>query len=194
MIKIGITGGIGSGKSTVCKIFEVLGIPVYYADFEAKKLIVENLEVKQALIKLLGKEAYIDNVYNIPYVKKRVLNDADLLKKLNQIVHPAVALHYIEWLKKHNDSSYIIKEAAIMNKGAGQDKIVYMSTSLATRLQRTLDRDLERNRTEVELIMATQKTEMEFLEIADFVIHNNEELLIPQVLKIHQEILEDAIS
>jgi dephospho-CoA kinase len=125
----------------------------------------------------------------VPYVKKQVLNDVDLLLKLNQIVHPAVAFHYLDWLKKHEGSQYILKEAAIMNKGADQDKIIYVSASEALRRERTLERDLERNQAEVELIMDKQKTNQEFIEIADFVIYNNDELLIPQVLKIHQEIL-----
>jgi len=184
MLKIGITGGIGSGKSTVCKVFEVLGVPVYYADYEAKQLIVKNERVKTAIINLLGPESYVRKIYNVEYVKKKVLANKQLITSLNNIVHPAVAKHFENWLKKHKDVPYILKEAAIMNKGIGQDRIIYVSAYASIRLQRILKRDPERSSEEIELIMSNQKTEKEFLAISDFVIYNNEEGLIPQVLEV----------
>jgi dephospho-CoA kinase len=194
MFKAGITGGIGSGKSTVCKVFEVLGIPVYYADYEAKKLIVNNLQIKDSIKNLLGVESYLGDIYNIAYVKEKVLTDNNLLSGLNEIVHPAVTRHFENWLLNYKEVPYIIKEAAIMNKGRGQEKIIYVTAKEQVRLERILARDTERSPEEIKLIMAKQKTEEEFLAIADFVIYNNDEGLIPQVLKIHQEILSQLIS
>jgi dephospho-CoA kinase len=194
MLKIGITGGIGTGKSTVAKMFEVLGVPVYYADFEAKQLILKDEQVKSAIIHLLGDEAYLGKTYNVPYVKKMVLSDDTLLSSLNRIVHPAVAKHFDDWLKKYKNVPYIIKEAAIMNKSTNAGKIIFVSASESIRTKRILSRDPERSSKEIEQIMANQKSKKEFLEISDFVIYNNDEGLIPQVLEVHEAIIKEITS
>ncbi len=194
MLKVGITGGIGSGKSTVCKMFEVLGVPVYYADYEAKKLIVKDIKVKAAIVQLLGEEAYLGEIYNVAFVKKKVLSDSTLLSRLNGIVHPAVAKHFESWLKKFRNVPYIIKEAALMNKSADEGKIIFVSASESIKLQRILRRDPERSSKEIEQIMTNQKSEKEFLSISDFVIYNNNEGIILQVLEVHRAIINGITS
>ena len=112
MIKVGITGGIGSGKTTVCKLFEKMDIPVYYADIEAKRLMNTDKELKQQIRELLGKEAYYRNGrLNRKYVASIVFNDKAKLEKLNGIVHPAVALDGKRWFAQQR-TAYAIKEAA----------------------------------------------------------------------------------
>lgn len=194
MLKVGITGGIGSGKSTVCKMFEVLGVPVYYADYEAKKLIVKDIKVKAAIVQLLGEEAYLGETYNVAFVKKKVLSDSTLLSRLNGIVHPAVAKHFESWLKKFRNVPYIIKEAALMNKSADEGKIIFVSASESIKLQRILRRDPERSSKEIEQIMTNQKSEKEFLSISDFVIYNNNEGITLQVLEVHRAIINGITS
>lgn len=189
MLRVGITGGIGSGKSTVCRIFETLGVPVYYADEEAKKLIVDNTEVKSQIIDLLGSNAYHDGQYNVPFVKKAVFRDASLLTALNGIVHPAVRKHAVAWMESHSGKPYVLKEAAIMKKGTDLDKIIYVSTSEEIRLARILDRDSERTKEEVRAIMKNQYSHEYFKGISDYIIENEGKLLIPQVLAIHKELI-----
>ena len=188
MLKVGITGGIGSGKSTVCKIFEILGVPVYYADYEAKKLINADPSIKVAITKLLGVEAYLNGFYNVPFVKKQVLCDKTILGLLNKIVHPAVAKHSLKWLEEHVSCPYILKEAAIMERGRGLDKIIYVRASEEVRIHRILERDPERSKEEIKGIMANQKSEIGFSEISDYSIRNDEELLIAQVLALHNKL------
>ena len=189
MLKIGITGGIGSGKSTVCKAFELLHVPVYYADSEAKKIIIEDLGVKGEIINLFGNEAYgLDGSYNTSYIRTKVFQDQQLLNKLNQIVHPAVRAHWDEWSaqKAEEGHAYILKEAAIMDKNQGLDHIIYVHASEETRIARTLKRDPEKSRETVLSIIAKQKSDTEFNSISDYIIENEHSLVFPQVLKLHQ--------
>ncbi|WP_341228377.1 dephospho-CoA kinase [uncultured Arcticibacterium sp.] len=189
MLRVGITGGIGSGKSTVCLIFETLGVPVYYADEEAKKLISRDEVVKSKIIDLLGEDSYLDGQYNVPFVKKAVFKNSSLLTALNEIVHPAVKKHARLWMEGHSDKPYVLKEAAIMKKGADLDKIIYVSASEEIRLARILERDTERSKEEIKAIMKNQFSPEYFKEISDFIIENENNLLIPQVLAVHQKLL-----
>ncbi|WP_304232262.1 dephospho-CoA kinase [Jiulongibacter sediminis] len=188
MIKVGITGGIGSGKSTVARIFEVLDIPVYHADDEAKWLIANDKSLKIEIIKLLGEEAYINGEYNRSYVSLKVFNDSDLLQRLNSLVHPAVAMHFENWVKSKT-TPYIIKEAAIVKSKSGIDHLIYVHASSEKRVERTLKRDNFRTREAVLKIIESQQTEDDFRALADFVIDNESDLLIPQVLEIHKKFI-----
>ncbi|MCP9770895.1 dephospho-CoA kinase [Lacihabitans sp. LS3-19] len=183
MLKIGLTGGIGSGKSVVAKLFGLLGVPVYESDQRAKWLIENNLKVKNKIIDLLGKESYFENgKYNKVYVAQQVFGNQEKLNLLNAIVHPSVSEDFKEWCEQKT-SPYIIKEAAIMNKNSGLDKIIYVESPTELRIQRILERDKNRTFEQVQNIIKNQKSETEFKEIADFIISNNEEaMLIPQVL------------
>lgn len=193
MLKVGITGGIGSGKSIACKIFSSLGVPVYDADSRAKFLIENDPEIVRQITGIFGPESYIEGKYNRKFISSKVFNDKLLLHQLNLIVHPAVGKDFDNWVEKNRNSAYILKEAALMNAAGNQndlDKVIVVSSPDALRIQRIKQRDSQRSTTEIEAIIKNQKSAEEFNAIADFVVYNNEEqLMIPQVLEIHQQIL-----
>ncbi|CAG5003955.1 Dephospho-CoA kinase [Dyadobacter sp. CECT 9275] len=189
-VRVGITGGIGSGKSLVCRIFSCLGIPVYEADTRAKWLTNHDPGIRNKVIALLGEKAYdARGQYDRAYVSSKVFNDQELLTKLNGIIHPAVMQDTLLWMENHSDSLYLIKEAAIM-KAASEDNaldfVVVVEAPADIRIQRILKRD---NRTEQDIlaIMERQVSDEERGRIADFKINNDGRVpLIPQVLKLHE--------
>lgn len=187
MLKVGITGGIGSGKSLVAKLFSMLGIPVYESDQRAKWLIEHNKTIISEIKELLGGESYNEEgKCNKNFVSKAVFQNEELLKKLNQIVHPRVRQDFEDWVILQN-GPFVIKEAAIMSRNAGLDKIIFVDSPKDLRVKRLLKRDIHRDKSEIEKVISNQKTEKEFLEMADFVINNEENsLLIPQVLGIYK--------
>jgi len=191
IIKVGITGGIGSGKSTVAKVFEVLGIPVYYADDAAKRLMNEDELLKTELQHLFGKETYIDGRLNRKYLADLVFNDEEKLSLLNSIVHPATLRDSDEWMMQQY-TPYAIKEAALIFESGAQEHLDYVigvSAPLPVRLQRVMKRD-HVTREEVKARMEKQMDESIKMRLCDYVITNDEqELVIPQVIKIHQELL-----
>ncbi|MFT7000003.1 MAG: dephospho-CoA kinase [Spirosomataceae bacterium] len=194
MIKVGITGGIGSGKSIVSKAFSMLGVPTYNADNRAKSIIHENTQVKAAIIDLLGEEAYTEDVtYNRTFVAELVFSDAGLLKKLNNIVHPAVRNDVIKWFYENVDRQCVVYEAAIMNaakSGNDLDYVVVVYADIETRVSRILKRDAYRTTDQVKGIIKNQKSDEEFIELADFVVHNNEgDLVLEQVLKLYSQFI-----
>ena len=143
MMIVGLTGGIGSGKSTVAKMFMELGVPVYDSDAEAKKLMATSPGVKSKIIELLGNEAYKDDVLNRPYIANKVFKDPNLLERLNGIVHPAVREHFIEWAKR-KETPYVIQETALIFENDAQDKYDYtilVTAPVETRIQRVVERD-----------------------------------------------------
>lgn len=190
MLKVGLTGGIGSGKSTVAKIFETLGIPIYYSDEAAKELMNTNSEVKEAIIKNFGDEAYKNNQLDRKYLASIVFNDKNKLAILNSITHPATIQDANNWIAKQK-SPYIIKEAALIFE-SGSDKhldfVIGVYSPLPLRLKRVMQRD---NSTEEEVMkrINRQMNEEEKMSLCRFVIKNDEEeLLIPQVLEIDKKI------
>ena len=189
MLKVGITGGIGSGKSLVAKLFSMLGIPVYESDQRAKWLIEHHKTIISEIKELLGEESYNEEgKYNKVFVSKAVFQNEELLKKLNQIVHPRVRQDFEDWVILQN-APFVIKEAAIMSRNVGLDKIIVVDSPKDLRIKRLLNRDAHRDKTEIEKVISNQKTEKEFLEMADFVINNDENsLLIPQVLKVYKKL------
>jgi dephospho-CoA kinase len=190
-LQIGITGGIGSGKSLVCRIFSALGVPVYSADDRAKWLLNHDEKLKKTVEALLGSEAYLpDGSYNRPWVASKVFNNSTLLRELNAIVHPRVGEDTQAWLKHHKKARYVVKEAAIMAK-AGQnnslDKVIVVHSPVEVRVERVLQRDLQRTESEIRDIIARQMSDEERLKIADYVVYNDDsQLLIPQVWHLHQ--------
>jgi dephospho-CoA kinase len=188
MLKIGITGGIGSGKSTVCKIFELLGVPVYYADEESKKLL-DTYKVQEQIIEVFKNSIVsVDKTIDRKKLADLVFSDKQALEKLNKIVHPAVGNHFEEWLKKQK-ANYIIKEAAILfESGAYKqvDEVITIVSPPELKIKRTIDRN-KITKEEVLLRMNNQMTDEEKVERSKYVIVNDEEqLLIPQVMKIHE--------
>jgi dephospho-CoA kinase len=194
MIKVGLTGGIGSGKTTVAKIFETLGIPVFYADTEAKVLLDESEEIKSGLINLFGAALYADGKLNRKELASHIFNDKEAIQKVNSIVHPAVTKRFEEWRAKQK-ATYVLQEAAILFETGGYkrfDKNILVSAPKEIRIKRIMQRD---GLTEDEILarMQNQWDENHKIALADFVILNDEsEMLLPQILRVHEDILRFA--
>jgi dephospho-CoA kinase len=190
MLKVGLTGGIGSGKSTVAKIFEILGIPVYYADNAAKRLMNEDEDLKASIIKHFGTESYINNQLNRSWIASIVFNNEEKLALLNSLTHPATILDANEWMRKQT-SPYIIKEAALLfesRSDAYLDYVIGVSAPAPLRIRRTMQRD---HVTEEEVLkrMARQMDEETKMQRCDFIIVNDEQqMVMPQVLALHEKL------
>jgi dephospho-CoA kinase len=191
MLKIGITGGIGSGKSTVAKVFEVLGIPVYYADAAAKRLMNENEEMKQKIKLQFGDEVYKNGKLDKKYLANIVFASPEKLALLNAFVHPATLKDAEKWMQNQT-TAYTLKEAAlIFESGAQQnlDYVIGVTAPAPLRILRTMQRD-GITREEVIARMDKQMDETIKMKLCDFIIKNDEqELLIPQVLALHEKLL-----
>ena len=192
MLKIGITGGIGSGKTTVCQIFATLGIPIYYADVRAKEIMVTDADVIHQIKKLFGSDAYDENgQLNRKQIADKAFHDKNLLQQLNAIVHPAVFKDTLEWYQTHNNKAYTLYEAAILFESGSYkllDKIITVFAPIEDRIARTIKRD-KISRNEVLERIDKQLSEDEKMKRADFVIYNDHsQPLIEQVLTIHQQL------
>jgi dephospho-CoA kinase len=191
MLRIGITGGIGSGKSTVSKIFEVLGIPVYYADDASKRLMNEDEELKEKLRSTFGDKTYVDGQLDRAYVAAVVFNDPGKMVLLNSIMHPATIKDAEKWML-HQTTPYAIKEAALIFESGSQeylDKVIGVYTPVTVRIHRVMQRD-NVTREEVLSRMNKQIDEDMKMRLCDYIITNNEqELLIPQVIALHRKFL-----
>ncbi len=189
---VGLTGGIGSGKTTVANMFHKLGVPIYIADLEAKKLMTSSKIIKRKLIQLFGEEAYTDGKLNKPFLSGKIYNDKKLLLKMNAIVHPKVRSHFNRWLKKQN-TLYVIKEAAILFENGGYHECDYVITVTASeedKIQRVILRDNSSVK-KVKAIMNTQWSDAEKVKLSHFVINNdNLSETENQVKIIHQKILK----
>ncbi|WP_242093278.1 dephospho-CoA kinase [Aestuariivivens sediminicola] len=192
MIIVGLTGGIGSGKSTVANAFNALGIPVYIADEEAKRLMNKSQVIKRQLIGLFGEEVYTKEGLNRSFIANIIFKNKSLLNKINDIVHPEVAKHFKKWVKAQN-GPYVVKEAAILFENNGYKACDYVITVTApkdVKMQRLLSRDktsIER----IEAIMQNQWHDEDRIPLSDFVIENTDlENTKKQVLNIHHKILE----
>ena len=172
---VGVTGGIGSGKTYVCSLFAEKGIPVYNTDIEAKKLMNTNASVKKAIGELLGSKSYTNGVLNRPYIAEKIFNNAALLKKMNAIVHPAVALDFEKWYEKQN-ADFVIKESAILFETGGYKKCdasILVTAPVSVRNNRVMERD---NVTEEEVLMRikNQWDDEEKIKLASYIIENIE--------------------
>ena len=193
MFNIGITGGIGTGKTTVCKIFEILGIPVFYADQAAKQVMHEDELLVEEIKSAFGASAYSRaGELDRKYLAGIVFNDEFQLERLNSLVHPAVFRAYDKW-KGVQKASYVIKEAALLFESGSykeSDYNVVVTSPLELRIKRIMKRDgisVE----QVKARMSKQMSEEEKVKLADFIVKNDEsELLIPQVLDLHQTFLQ----
>lgn len=189
---VGLTGGIGSGKTTVANMFHALGVPVYIADEEAKKLMTSSKVIKRKLITLFGDDAYINGTLNKPFIAKTIFNDKAVLEKMNHIIHPRVGSHFKKWMLKQN-APYVIKEAAILFENGSYmqyDFIITVTASKELKIKRLLKRD-NTTKQNIETIMKNQWSDEEKIKRSNFVIINSElENTSQQVAKIHQQILE----
>ncbi|MFM2392802.1 MAG: hypothetical protein RLZZ546_784 [Bacteroidota bacterium] len=193
MIKVGITGGIGSGKTFVCKIFESIGIPIFDADSRAKKIMSSDREVKQAVKQLLGADAYYRNGrLNRKYISAKVFGNKKLLGKLNGIIHPAVAKEGEMWFDSQK-TKYAIKEAALLVESGSYKTLDYLIVVTAPkdiRVQRVMARDgIEK--AQVLARIKNQMQDEEKIKFGNFIIVNDgKKSLIKQVLKIHQKLMK----
>lgn len=196
MINVGLTGGIGSGKTTVAKYFKKLGVPVYVADIEAKKLMATSKVIKKELIEAFGNSAYINGELNRPFLAQMVFNDKNKLALINSIIHPKVGKHYANWLQQQK-APYCIQENAIIfenNKADQYDYIITVTAPKKLRIKRVIDRDTS-SKEEVLARINNQWNEAEKNKLADFVIENiNLNDTKKQVRKVHQKLLEIALK
>lgn len=192
-LKVGITGGIGSGKTTVAKIFSILGIPIYYADERAKWLMAHHEPLKAEISNAFGKDSYTENGdLNRSYLAAEVFGNPEKTKLINKLVHPAVKEDFENWMKQQN-APYVLKEAALLfETGSAKelDYIVTVSSPLKIRFNRILQRDPHRSEAQINAIIDQQLPDEEKIKQSDFVIKNiDNKLLIPQVLSIHNKLI-----
>ena len=197
MLNVGITGNIGSGKTTVCRLFEILGSPVYYADDRGKSISNENEQVVKQVKELFGEEIYDSNgALRRSDVAAIVFNDKDKLAALSAIIHPAVAEDAKMWFDEQAKSGkpYGLKEAALIVENESYkklDKLIVVSAPLELRLGRVIKRD-NSNKEQVEARMANQLSDAEKEKVADFIVINDgKQALIPQVIEIHKKLLSE---
>ena len=197
-LQIGVTGGIGSGKSLVCKIFSFLKVPVYDADSHAKSLMTTDGILVAQIKKEFGDLAYHpDGKLNRAWLASHVFSDEEKLERLNSLVHPRVAADYQQWVSRHNAEPYVIKEAALLYESGSfriLDKVVVVSAPEKVRQERVLKRDAHRSVEQFREIVEKQLPEEEKLRRADYLIVNDDRtMVIPQVLKLH-ELIKERIS
>lgn len=191
MFQVGLTGGIGSGKTLVCSILEKLGVPVYYADVEARKLMNSNPGLMKQIEGLFGPEAYRDGILDRDLVAGRVFGDQEQLNILNALVHPAVRVDYTSWLGKQLHAPYVVEEAAILFE-SGLDRLMDLTVLIYAdeeeRIRRVIKRD-GTDRVQVERRIRMQIPEEEKKKRADYVIYNDgRDMLLPQIIKLHHTI------
>ena len=196
MLRIGLTGGIGSGKTTVAKIFELLNVPVYYADEASKRLYHTDKDLIASIKKHFGEDVYTNEQLNRSKLAAIVFNDPDKLELLNKLVHPPTIRDAEEWMKKQT-TLYVIKEAALLfesGSASGLDYIIGVQASSHYRIKRVMERDSVKR--EDVINRANRQIDEEIkMRLCDFVIINNDqELIIPQVLELHSKFLEMAKS
>ena len=193
-LRIGITGGMGAGKSTVCQIFERIGVPIYNADIRAKWLMSENLELKKAIRENFGWDSYDrKDELNREYLAKIVFNNPEKLEILNSLVHPVVKQDYEHWTIQHREEAYSLKEAALLFESESYKslhKVIVVSCPIEMRIERIMKRDHVKKDDVLKRIQ-NQSTDKERLSKADYIIYNDGvHSLIEQSLKIHHEILK----
>lgn len=194
MLRIGVTGGIGSGKSLVCRVFASLGIPVYMADDRAKWLTENDPILKADITRVLGTMAY-DTLgrYNRSWVASQVFSNPDLLQRLNAVIHPRVWADTADWVAQQTHAPYVIKEAALMKAASpeiGIDQVVVVESPLALRVERIRQRDPHRSVDDIQRIIANQISDEQRRQFADHILLNDEsQLLLPQIWSLHQQFL-----
>jgi dephospho-CoA kinase len=193
MLTVGITGGIGSGKSYICNIFKAMGVPVFSADEEAKSIANDSAGIRNEIVNLFGNNAYKNNVLNRKYIAQIVFSNSDLLNKLNNIIHPAVELKFITWCNHYAHYDYVLKEAAILFESGSYkklDRTIAVSAPQALRVKRILERD----NISAEAIQDRMKNQWpadKIESLADFVIKNDDNsLILPQIITIDRILRE----
>lgn len=196
ILRVGLTGGIGSGKSTIARVFEVLGIPVYYADPEAQKLMHTDPDLKAAILRHFGPDSYLNDQLNRPYLSSLIFSHPEKRELLNSLVHPAVKRHAETWMQQQT-TPYAIHEAAlIFEAGIAErlDRVIGVYAPESLRLLRAMRRD-QTDKEAVKKRMRGQIEESVKMKLCDRVIVNDEQqAVIPQVLDIHQWLLQQQAA
>lgn len=197
MLRVGLTGGIGSGKSTVARVFEVLGIPIFNSDIQAAVIMHTNSKVKQGLVKEFGEDIYHAGILNKALLRKLIFNNEKNKNFVNNLVHPEVRKAYQLYTETHNNVPYVMQEAAILFESGAykiQDKNITVVANRDIRIKRITERD-GIDESMVKNIMNQQLPEEEKKKLSDFTIDNNGTMLvIPQVLTIHKQLLKETES
>lgn len=190
-MKLGVTGGIGSGKTTVCRVFNVLGIPVFSADPAANKIIDTNADIIRGINSLAGKDLYPDGSLDRSLLASMIFNDKSFLGKINSLVHPVVFDKFKRWAKEQN-APYVIMEAAILFE-SGASKLVDKVVTIIAPMEERMERVIKRNKLSRDQVMDRINNQMDDeskTKLSDYVIHNSEnDMIIPAILKIHEDIL-----
>jgi dephospho-CoA kinase len=191
VFKLGITGGIGSGKTSVCRVFRVLGIPVFSADREAKLIMENDPVIIKKINSIAGKDLYSNGHLDRDTLASLIFNNKTLLEKVNSLVHPVVFDHFTDWASKQT-APYVIMEAAILFESGASDFVDKVATVVAPVKQR-VDRVILRNKLQKEQVMERMKNQMDDesrVKLSDYVIHNSEnDMILPAILEIHNKIL-----
>jgi dephospho-CoA kinase len=194
MLRIGITGGIGVGKSMICKVFSSLGVPTYNADLRTRWLQNHNTELIEKTKVLLGEKSY-DSLGNLDrnHVASLVFTNPDLLKKYNQMIHPVVFVDFQNWCIENMNDRYIIKESALMFETGFYkqlDATILVTCPIEIRMIRTLKRDKQRTKADVEAIISKQMSEVKKASLSNFTLHNDgKHLILPLILELHKNFL-----
>lgn len=195
-MKLGITGGIGSGKTSVCRVFNILGIPVFSADPEAQRIMNSDKSVISGINEIAGKDLYADGTLNRMELASIIFNDPDVLKKVNSLVHPVVFEDFIRWTEEQK-SPYVIMEAAILFESGASNLVDRVATVYAP-VEERIARVTRRNRLTREQVMDRIRNQMDDemrMKMSDYVINNSEnDMIIPVILKIHEDLLNHLNS
>jgi dephospho-CoA kinase len=190
-IKLGVTGGIGSGKTSVCRVFNVLGIPVFSADPEAREIMDKDKGIIRRINSIAGKDLYINGSLDRMELAALIFNDDTLLEKVNSLVHPVVFDHFKRW-EMEQTAPYVIMEAAILFE-SGASKLVDRIATVVAPLEERVERVIHRNSLSREQVMERMRNQMDDetrIKLSDYIIHNSEkDMIIPAILKIHEDIL-----
>ncbi|MBD79480.1 MAG: dephospho-CoA kinase [Crocinitomicaceae bacterium] len=193
MLQVGVTGGIGSGKSLVCRIFQSMGVPIYEADARARELTNCDPEIRRNITEVFGVHSYTQDGLNRQLMAQEVFNNQEKLDRLNGIIHPVVGKDYKDWCHLHATNKVVIKEAAILFESGSYkscDKVILVNAPESIRLSRVVERDGV-SEEEVKQRMANQWSSEKKMELADFLIMNDgSQALIPQVIKVYKTLLE----
>ena len=194
MLAVGLTGGIGTGKSICASVFRAIGIPIYESDVEAKRLMISDQELKSELIQAFGEQTYLDSgQLNRSHLAQIVFSDESQLERINQLVHPAVRKDFLSWCQSHQQESYIIQESALVYEiGLHHyfDKVIVVDAPTEMRIQRVMNRD-QVDRKAVLARISKQLPQSEKVSKADYVIVNDgNQSTIRQVIAIHHELIE----
>lgn len=190
-MKLGVTGGIGSGKTSVCRVFNILGIPVFSADPEAREIMDNDKGIMRRINSIAGKDLYINGSLDRMEMAALIFNDNTLLEKVNSLVHPVVFDHFKRW-EMDQTAPYVIMEAAILFE-SGASKLVDRITTVVAPIEERVERVIHRNSLSREQILERMRNQMDddsMIKLSDYVIHNSEnDMIIPAILKIHEDIL-----